>query len=248
MSGQNSKPEQIDSLMTADQNRDMFNYIAPYYDGANLILSIGLDQRWRRQAVRCLNPHQDYLYLDVGCGTGDISFEILRQNRQARIIGIDSSLGMLEIGWKKIRRLGLESQISFREGDCLDLEFPDNTFDGAISVFCVRNVTDHKRAFGEIVRVLKPESKLVIMELTEPDGPIMKPLFRIYSKTVMPLVTKIMSSVSAYKYLADSMAAFPRPERIKDEMSGAGLEDVRYFQITGGIVTVYHGIKAISYP
>lgn len=243
MSGLNPKPSKIDSLMTADQNRDMFNYIAPYYDGANRILSIGLDKKWRRQAVKRLEPDQDNLYLDVGCGTGDISFEILRQNPTTRVIGIDSSRSMLEIGWKKIRRYGLDSQVSFREGDCLDLEFPDNTFDGAISVFCVRNVTDHNRAFSEIVRVLRPEGKLVIMELTEPDGPIMKPLFRIYSKTVMPFVTKIMSSVSAYKYLADSMAAFPKPDQMKNMMMKVGMVGVQYTQMTGGIVTVFEAVK-----
>jgi demethylmenaquinone methyltransferase/2-methoxy-6-polyprenyl-1,4-benzoquinol methylase len=243
MSGLDPKLDKIDSLMTADQNRDMFNDIAPHYDGANRILSIGLDQRWRRQAVKRLESNAGHLYLDVGCGTGDISFEIVRQDPKARVIGIDSSRGMLEIGWTKIRRYGAESQVSFREGDCLDLEFPDNTFDRVISVFCVRNVTDHNRAFSEIVRVLKPEAKLVIMELTEPDGPIMKPLFQIYSKTVMPFVTKIMSSVSAYKYLAASMAAFPKPDQIKGAMIGAGMTDVQYSQMTGGIVTVYEGYK-----
>ena len=115
----------------------MFNYIAPHYDGANRILSLGLDHKWRSQAVKWLDVCADHLYLDVGCGTGDISFEILRQNPKAQIIGIDSSLGMLEVGWKKMRRYGLESQVSFREGDCLGLKFPDDRFDGAISVFCI---------------------------------------------------------------------------------------------------------------
>jgi len=243
MSELEPKRDKIDSLMTADQNRDMFNYIAPHYDGANRILSLGLDHKWRSQAVKWLDVCADHLYLDVGCGTGDISFEILRQNPKAQIIGIDSSLGMLEVGWKKMRRYGLESQVSFREGDCLGLKFPDDRFDGAISVFCIRNVTDHNRAFSEIVRVLKPKAKLVIMELTEPAGPIMKPLFRIYSKTVMPFVTKMMSSVSAYKYLADSMAAFPKPDEIKCMMVEAGMTEVRYKQITGGIVTVFEGVK-----
>ena len=173
-----TKREHLDSLMTADENREMFDYIAPHYDGANRILSLGLDHKWRSHAVKWLDVCADHLYLDVGCGTGDISFEILRQNPKAQIIGIDSSLGMLEVGWKKIRRYGLESQVSFREGDCLDLQFPDDTFDGAITVFCIRNVPDHRRAFSEIVRVLKPRAKLVIMELTEPAGPDNEALFQ----------------------------------------------------------------------
>jgi len=229
--------------MTADQNREMFNHIAPYYDGANRILSVGLDHLWRREAVKRLDPQKDHVYLDIGCGTGDISREILRQNEAARVIGIDTSLGMLEIGWKKIRQYGLSSQISFREGNCLGLEFPDNSFDGAITVFCIRNVTDHKSAFSEMARVLKPGAKLVVMELTEPMGPIMKPLFRIYARTVMPFITKIMSSVSAYKYLTDSMEAFPKPEEIKKLMIEAGMTNVGYSQMTLGIVTIYEGFK-----
>ena len=108
------------------------------------------------------------------------------------------------------------------------LEFPDNSFDGVITVFCIRNVTDRKKAFSEMVRVLKPGSMLVVMELTEPMGLVMKPLFRIYARTVMPLVTKIMSSVSAYKYLAASMEAFPKPENMKQIMTDSGLTNVAY--------------------
>ncbi|MGC8604075.1 MAG: bifunctional demethylmenaquinone methyltransferase/2-methoxy-6-polyprenyl-1,4-benzoquinol methylase UbiE [Desulfomonilaceae bacterium] len=238
---------EIDSLITANQNRDMFNHIAPYYDGANRILSIGLDRFWRRTAVKQLSPENEHIYLDVGCGTGDICLEILRNNRTARVVGIDRSLGMLEIGWKKIRQYGLDSQISLRQGNCLDMDFPDNSFDGAITVFCIRNVTDRKKAFSEIVRVLKPGAKLVVMELTEPMGLIMKPLFRVYAKTIMPAVTKIMSSVSAYKYLTDSMAAFPAPDKIKNLMVDAGMVDVGNFCVTFGIVTIFKGSKIIAH-
>ena len=105
MSVYKKNEDQIDSLMTADQNKEMFNDIAPYYDGANHILSVGLDHLWRREAVKRLDPKEDHVYLDVGCGTGDISLEILRQNKASRVIGIDTSLGMLGIGWKKIRQV-----------------------------------------------------------------------------------------------------------------------------------------------
>ena len=244
---QENNAERIDSLITADQNREMFNSIAPYYDGANRILSIGLDHLWRRTAVKRLAPKNEHVYLDVGCGTGDICLEMVRQNPTTRVIGIDPSLGMLEIGWKKIRQYGVDSQIFLRQGNCLNLDFPDNSFDGVITAFCIRNVTDHKKAFSEIVRVLKPGAKLVVMELTEPMGLIMKPLFRIYAKTVMPTVTKIMSSVSAYKYLTDSMAAFPKPEKITNLMIDAGMANVSNFSMTFGIVTIFHGFKIIAH-
>ncbi len=243
MSLYKNNEDRIDSLITADQNQEMFNNIAPYYDGANRILSIGLDRLWRRTAVKILDPKENHVYLDVGCGTGDICIEILRQNLTARVIGIDPSLGMLRIGWKKIRQCGMDSHISLRQGNCLDLDFPENSFDGAITVFCIRNVTDRKKAFSEIVRVLKPGSMLVVMELTEPVGLIMKTLFRIYATTVMPTITTIMSSVSAYKYLTDSMAAFPKPENLKQIMADSGLTKVTYSHMTFGIVTVYVGSK-----
>src|SRR5208283_4015601 len=117
---------------------------------------------------------------------------------------------------EKVSKAGLQTQISLETADVLDLRFPDHYFDGAITSFCIRNVTDRRRGITEICRVVRPGGLLVILELTEPTGFVMKPLFRIYAGVIMPLVTKMMSSVSAYRYLSASMADFPRPRIFVD--------------------------------
>jgi demethylmenaquinone methyltransferase/2-methoxy-6-polyprenyl-1,4-benzoquinol methylase len=230
-----------DSLISAEENRAMFDRIAGYYDGTNRILSLGLDGHWRRRAVQRLSPHHKGRYLDVGCGTGDVSIEILRQAPGSTVIGIDRSEKMLEIGRTKITQAGLQDSISLDVADVLDLNFPDDNFDGAITSFCIRNVTDRRRGIEEIRRVVRPGGLLVILELTEPTGWLMKPLFRIYAGVIMPLVTKAMSSVSAYRYLSASMADFPAPDTFTHLMSEAGFVKVEHKHMTGGIVTLFVG-------
>jgi demethylmenaquinone methyltransferase / 2-methoxy-6-polyprenyl-1,4-benzoquinol methylase len=236
-----TKPSQQDSLISAEANRAMFERIAGFYDGTNKILSLGLDGWWRRRAVRSLGPLPGGRYLDVGCGTGDMALEILRQSPESSVVGIDPVENMLGIAREKVKNAGLAASISVEKGDALNLEFENNSFDGAITAFCIRNVTDRRRGLAEILRVLNPGSSLVILELTEPGGPIMKPLFRIYARVVMPAVTKLMSSVSAYKYLADSMADFPKPEIFSELMAAAGFANLAHQHLTGGIVTIFKG-------
>jgi demethylmenaquinone methyltransferase / 2-methoxy-6-polyprenyl-1,4-benzoquinol methylase len=230
-----------DSLISAEENRAMFDKIAGYYDGTNKILSLGLDGYWRRRAVACLSALPDGKYLDVGCGTGDVAIEILRQAPDSSVSGIDRSEKMVEIGRAKTGEAGLENSISLDIGDVLDLAFPDNHFDGAITSFCIRNVTDRRRGLMEICRVIRPGGLFVILELTEPTGIIMKPLFRIYAGLVMPLLTKVMSSVSAYRYLSASMADFPSPETFTNVMGEAGFVNIEHTHMTGGIVTLFVG-------
>jgi demethylmenaquinone methyltransferase / 2-methoxy-6-polyprenyl-1,4-benzoquinol methylase len=230
-----------DSLTTAEENRSMFDAIAGYYDGTNKILSFGLDGFWRSRAVTRLQPVPGGKYLDVGCGTGDIALEILRRAPGSKVIGIDPSQGMLVQGQNKVRSGGLADSISLIAGDVLDLEFEDNSFDGAITAFCIRNVTNRRLALREMSRVIRGGGRIVVLELTHPTGRIMEPLFNIYSRVVIPTLTKIMSSVSAYRYLTDSMADFPRPDLILALMKEAGFINCVYRHMTGGIVTLLEG-------
>jgi demethylmenaquinone methyltransferase / 2-methoxy-6-polyprenyl-1,4-benzoquinol methylase len=233
------KPQ--DSLISAEENRAMFDKIAGYYDGTNRILSLGLDGYWRRRAVNCLSPHPGGKYLDVGCGTGDVSIEVLRQAPGSKVAGIDRSEKMLEVGRVKLGQAGLENSISLDIGDVLNLAYSDNYFDGAITSFCIRNVTDRRRGMEEILRVIRPGGLFVILELTEPTGAVMRPLFRIYAGVIMPLVTKMMSSVSAYRYLSASMADFPAPDTFTNLMAEAGFVNIEHTHMTGGIVTLFVG-------
>lgn len=229
-----------DSLISADENREMFNKIAKTYDGTNRILSLGLDRWWRRKAVDRLDPQPDKLYLDVGAGTGDISLEIVRRTPTCRVVGIDRSTGMLEVGHDKVRRRNVDDRVDLIPGDTLQLQFPDNRFDGTITSFCIRNVTERKRALKEMYRVTKPGGKLVILELTHPEG-IMDPLFRIYSNVVIPAFTRIACSASAYRYLTDSMEDFPKAREFANIMREAGFQNVEYTGATGGMVSILVG-------
>jgi len=240
--------KQQDSLISAEENRAMFDRIAGYYDSTNRVLTFGLDDFWRRRAVARLSPGPDLVYLDIGAGTGDIAIEILRQAPGSKVIGIDPSEGMLQLGREKIERKGISQFITLEVGDVLDLKYRDNSFDGAITSFCIRNVTDRKRGIEEICRVVRPGGKLVILELTQPTGFIMGPLFRLYANVVMPFITRIMSSVSAYRYLTASMADFPRPETVLALMRDAGLVNRRYAHMTGGIVTLFEGLVPEDKP
>ena len=238
------KPQ--DSLTTAEENRSMFDAIAGYYDGTNKILSFGLDGFWRSRAVTKLQPVPGGKYLDVGCGTGDIALEILRRAPGSKVIGIDPSQGMLVQGQNKVSSAGLADSISLIPGDVLDLEFEDNSFEGAITAFCIRNVTNRKLALREMSRVIGSGGRIVVLELTHPTGRIMEPLFKIYSRVAIPILTKIMSSVSAYRYLTDSMIDFPRPDLILALMKEAGFVECRYRHMTGGIVTLFEGQVPMS--
>lgn len=230
-----------DSLISAEENKAMFDRIAGYYDGTNRLMSLGMDRIWRRRAVAALSPRSGGAYLDVGCGTGDVCIEILRQAPGGRAVGIDKSEGMLALGRNKLEAAGLAREIDLLAGDALDLQFSDRTFDGVITSFCIRNVTDRQRALHEFRRVLRRGANLVVLELTDPKGPVMGPLFKAYSQVVMPLVARALSSVSAYRYLADSMAEFPGADEFASTMDQAGFEEPRYFHMTGGIVTYFSG-------
>lgn len=238
----NNAPKQWDSLISAQDNLAMFDEIATYYDRTNKLLSLGLDGVWRRRAVGRLAPQPGHVYLDVGCGTGDMSMLIAKRCPGCRVVGIDPSQEMLRIGLTKVARAGLADKIAMLPGDVLNLQFPDKCFDGVITAFCIRNVTERRSALAEIHRVMRPGASLVILELIEPDG-IMKPLFRLYSKVVMPLVTAFMSSVPAYRYLSDSMADFPRPDAWLRLMEEAGFTETASAPMTGGITRVFVGQK-----
>ncbi len=236
----NKEAKQWDSLISAEDGLAMFDEIASYYDRTNKILSLGLDGLWRRRAVARLAPQPNHVYLDVGCGTGDVSMLIAKRCPGSQVVGIDPSQEMLQIALSKVARAGLAENISMLPGDVLNLQFPDKCFDGVITAFCLRNVTNRRRALAEISRVTRPGGALVILELIEPDG-IMKPLFRAYSKVVMPLVTALMSSVPAYRYLSDSMADFPRPDAWLRLMGEAGFGETSSVPMTGGITRLFVG-------
>ncbi len=237
--------------------KEMFSKIAHRYDLLNKLLSMRMDVYWRRFAVGELlkpvvtlnevkgNLSGGVFFLDVATGTGDCAIEILRQGgEKKRVIGIDFTPEMIYAGRKKIESEGLSDSITLLETNAMDLPFDDNYFDGAISAFGVRNFSDINKGIREMRRVIKENGKVVILEFTNPSNKIFKKIYHLYFKRILPLIGGIISGRRyAYQYLPDSVMEFPDQKEFKKIMEEEGLKDVRYYNLTFGIVAVHVGVK-----
>lgn len=218
----------------------MFDSIAPAYDFMNRAMTLGIDRLWRRKAVKMVAATAPSAILDIATGTGDLAIALARAIPQARIIGADLSAGMLAIGRNKAAKAGLADRINFREADCLNLSFADNEFDAITAAFGVRNFADIPAGLREMARVLKPGGMLCIIELSTPVNPLVKPLYRLYTREVIPLVGRLVSRDSrAYSYLPESIAAVPQRQAMCALMAEAGLTDCRFTPLTLGVCTIY---------
>lgn len=233
--GEGSKQEQI---------RRMFDKIAPSYDRLNHALSLGIDRRWRRTAVDALGKHKPQQILDIATGTGDFALLLAKRIKPQHIVGADISEGMMAVGREKVKEEGLQNVISFQHEDCMQLSFPDGSFDAVTSSYGVRNFQNLNKGLQEMQRVLRPGGHLLIVELTPPPHFPMKQLFWIYAHVVMPLLGRLIShDDSAYTYLPASMEAFPQPEQMEGILRKAGFAEVQWRRFTFGISTMYLATK-----
>ena len=231
-----------DTLISAEENRVMFDRIAKNYDAANRAISMGMDRAWRRKTVQRLKPFRGGRYLDVGTGTGDLAFEILNQSAHVQVDGIDPAEQMLSIARDKAEKRGVGDSVAFISGDALDLPMESDTYDGLVSGFCFRNIERRQKALEEMRRVLKPGGMLVILEATYPESALIRTGYRLYTPLV-PLVGRVMGGGSAYRYLVDSIEDFPKPEDVTDMFSAAGFCNVRFTPLTFGTVSIFSGKK-----
>ncbi len=221
----------------------MFSTIAPSYDFLNKILSLGIDRYWRKFAISLLPEVKDARFLDVATGTCDIALEIIKRRlSDTKVVGVDFSEGMLELGKKKVKAAGLEERIDVRFADVTALPFDDDSFDGSIIAFGIRNVQEYKKGISEMGRVVKSGGKVVVLEFTSVQNRFFMPIYRFYITKVLPFIGEIISGKKgAYKYLPDSMLGFPSPEEFKSAMEETGLTDVKYHKLTFGITYVHVG-------
>lgn len=228
----------------AQQVEAMFDHIAPTYDKLNHRLSWDIDRGWRKKAIRQLAPYHPLTMLDIATGTGDFAIQSAQMLNPTRLVGADISEGMMEIGRKKVSRMGLDGIISFAKEDCLSLSFEDNTFDAVTAAFGIRNFADLDKGLSEMCRVLKPGGHLSIVELTTPVSFPMKQLFYIYSHTVLPIYGRLISKdQSAYSYLTKTIEAFPQGERMVGILERAGFREATFRRLTFGICTMYFATK-----
>ena len=226
-----------------EQVERMFDHIAPAYDRLNHLMSLGIDRSWRRTALKWLRPHRPALVLDVATGTGDFAIQACRMLPSASLTGVDLSEGMMQVGRRKVEQAGLAARIDFQREDCEALTFADASFDAVTVAFGIRNFEHLDRGLCEMCRVLRPGGHLVILELSTPDRPPMKQLYRIYSRLI-PLMGRLVShDRSAYTYLPQSIRAFPQGEVMSESIRRAGFSDVRFRRLTFGVCTLYMATK-----
>jgi demethylmenaquinone methyltransferase / 2-methoxy-6-polyprenyl-1,4-benzoquinol methylase len=222
----------------------MFNQIAHRYDFLNHFLSGGIDKSWRKKAIRELAKVKPKTILDVATGTADMPLLTMKLLHPDRIVGIDISQGMLALGNEKIIKAGLEGSVSLQMGDAEAIPFPDAYFDGVTVAFGVRNFQNLESGLAEMFRVLKPGGKLVILEFSRPGKGIFLPIYKSYLRLIAPRVGKLFSgSGDAYKYLNDSVSAFPEGNVFTGILNKTGYQNTHYTKLTMGICSIYSGIK-----
>lgn len=228
------------------QVEEMFDSIAPAYDFMNTAMTFGLHNTWRRKALTAATsgfaPAAQLSILDIATGTGDVAFELHERFRNARVVGLDLSEGMLGVARAKLAKCDAEARrlVSFEQGDSLHMRFGDSTFDIITVAYGVRNFERIEQGLREMARVLKPGGTLCIIELSEPTGRITLPMYRLYSRHLIPLVGRLVSGDSrAYSYLSESIAAAPQRDRMTALMTSAGLSQCRWRSLTFGAVTYY---------
>jgi demethylmenaquinone methyltransferase/2-methoxy-6-polyprenyl-1,4-benzoquinol methylase len=216
----------------------MFDAIAARYDLLNRVLSLGLDQRWRRKAVRALALKPGATVLDLATGTGDLAIAIA-EGHDARVTGIDPSEGMLAVGRRKVRAAGLEGRVELRAGDAERLDLADRSVDAISMAFGIRNVPDRARALREMARVTRPGGRIAILELCEPRGGLMGRLARLHIHTLVPAVGGAISGAAEYRYLQGSIAAFPPPDEFAARMRAEGLRVLEVTPLTFGVACLF---------
>ena len=227
-----------------EQVERMFDQIAHSYDFLNHTLSLGIDRSWRKAAIDSLKPYAPQRILDVATGTGDFALMAVDRLQPQSLIGADLSEGMLSVGREKVERAGKSDIITLQKEDCMALSFEDNTFDAVTVAYGVRNFEDLDRGLREMLRVLKPGGRLVIIELTSPVRFPMKQLFWLYAHVWMPIVGKLVSRDSrAYSYLPATMEAFPQGEVMQGIIEKAGFQSVKFRRFTFGLSTLYTAEK-----
>lgn len=223
-----------------DQVREMFDSIAPAYDFMNRTMTLGIDRIWRRRAVRMIRSESPGHILDVATGTGDVAIELAQAIDGCHVTGIDLSQGMVDRGRDKVKHLGLADRVTLEVADCLALPMKDNSFDCVTVAYGVRNFERLAEGYAEMLRVLKPGGLLAVLELSTPTSPVVKPLYKFYTRCIIPGIGKIVSGDRrAYTYLPESIAAVAQGDQMLAIARSVGFVGTSFRRYTFGTCTLY---------
>ncbi|OHB86504.1 MAG: ubiquinone biosynthesis methyltransferase UbiE [Planctomycetes bacterium RIFCSPHIGHO2_02_FULL_40_12] len=230
----------------AENIRNMFGSIVRVYDFLNALLSLNFDKSWRKFAAKVSGVKTDTKVLDVCTGTGDLAISYSKLlNGNGLVVGSDYCHDMLRYGLPKIKKRHLENKIKLIEADTLQLPFRDNSFEISTVAFGIRNVADLEAGIKEMRRVVGPDGRVVILEFSQPTNFLFRRIYLFYFTRILPMIGRLVSKsrIDAYTYLPQSVLAFPDKLSLKKKMEECGLEDVRFFTRTLGIVTIHIGKK-----
>lgn len=237
------KPYKDSDLGKKEQVTQMFDTISGDYDGLNRVISFGIDIKWRKKVVAIVKESAPTIVLDIATGTGDLAINLAETGAQ-KIIGLDISSGMLEIGKEKIKRKNLDQHIDMMLGDSENMPFEDDYFDAITVAFGIRNFESLEKGLAEILRVLKPGGCFVILETSNPVKTPYKQGYKLYTKYMLPLIGRIFSKDrSAYRYLSESASVFPYGEDLNNILRKIGFINVVDFPQTFGVATIYSSSK-----
>ena len=224
--------------------KEIFSTITARYDLLNHVLSLGFDIFWRRFTVKKMRFFKAFRLLDIATGTGDLAIYAAKAYPRITITGLDFTGSMLETGKTKISRKGLGRSISLVQGDAMSLPFPDNTFDVVSIAFGIRNIPDRKTAISEMIRVLVPGGRFMVLEMTFARHSLFSRMIRFYLNSILPSIAgKITANPGAYHYLADSIMNFPSSAEFAGFLEDLGLREVATYSLTFGVTCLYSGLK-----
>ena len=218
---------------------EMFDQIAGRYDLLNRLMSMGIDQSWRRKTVAAMELPENAQVLDLATGTADLAMMIARTHPDAKVIGSDPSARMLQVGVGKVDRDGLAERVTLEVGDAQSLPYDDDTFDGCCIAFGIRNVPDREAALREMARVTRPSGRVAILELGEPSVGWLSPVARFHVRKVIPRLGGMLSGSKEYKYLQESIAAFPPADEFAVLMAENGLDVLEVKPLTFGACSLF---------
>ncbi|WP_026711047.1 bifunctional demethylmenaquinone methyltransferase/2-methoxy-6-polyprenyl-1,4-benzoquinol methylase UbiE [Flavobacterium filum] len=236
-------PYKDSSLGKKEQVAQMFDTISGNYDGLNRVISFGTDIKWRKKVLSIVEAKNPTTILDIATGTGDLAI-LLSKTKAKKIIGLDISAGMLEVGKKKIIHKKLDDRIEMILGDSENLPFEDSSIDAITVAFGIRNFENLEKGLSEIVRVLKPNGVFVILETSVPQKFPFKQGYHFYTKNILPLIGRLFSKDnSAYAYLSESASVFPFGEELNNILRKIGFIEVKAMPQTFGVATIYSASK-----